>query len=330
MKNLLLFVLLSNFIVAQNSKIIELNSNIKDRKNQVKSFMLTDSRTDRNIGTVIYHGSPVEMIFESENAKTAFENWFLSDNKKTDGNKDINILLENLKIENSTQGFPVVTMKISSFMKANGKFYFIDRYQNSQSFLPSSTPKTISDQISRTFADFIKGTYTKLPISIGIPEAEVSNYEQYLSKTLPIFNTNPLKEGVYEDYKGFRSQKAVDNYHIVKNKKQEIVRVENNENLQVLNNDFYAFVDNGIAYKATPVGFLEIFKDEKGLYLITNKEELIPKNNGTMIIGAGLVGGLAGVAISLMIDSQSRKNRSDGGFYKVYLDALTGDYIFEK
>ncbi|KIA90123.1 hypothetical protein [Kaistella jeonii] len=330
MKNLLLFIFLSNFIAAQNSKVIELTSNIKDRKNQVKSLTLIDIRTDRNIGTVIYHSKPVEMIFESDNAKSAFENWFSSHNKKTTGKKDINIILENLKIQNSDKGIPIFTMKISSFMKANGKFYFIDRYQNSQSFIQSSTPKTISDQISRTLADFIKETYGKLPISIGIPETELSNYDLYLSKTLPILNTNPLREGVYDDYESFRSQKPVVNYHVVKNKKQEIVRIKNNENLQVLNNDLYAFVDNGIPYKVTPVGYLEIFKDEKGLYLITNKEELIPKNNGTMIIGAGLVGGLAGVAISLMIDSQSRKNRSDSGFYNVYVDALTGDYVFEK
>ena len=275
MKHILLFVLLSNFFIAQNTKVIELTPNIKDRKDQTKSFTLIDIRAEQNIGSVIYHNDSVAFIFEGNSAKSAFENWFLSDNKKPSGNKEINILLESLIIQNSPEGIPVLTMKISSFMKVNDKFYFINRYYNAQSFFRNSTPKTISDQISRTIADFIKETYTKLPISIGIPEAEISNYDSYMAKTLPVLNTIPLKEGVYDDYKSFRDQKPIAAYHVVKNKKQEMVRIENAENVKVLNDDLFALVDNGIAYKITPMGYLEIFKDEKGLYLLTNKEEFL-------------------------------------------------------
>lgn len=317
-------------MMAQKTKVIELSQNIKDRKGQIKSLTLTDLRTDQQIGTVTYHNKPVELIFEADNAKSAFENWFLKDNKKAEGSKQIYLLLENFKIQNSSEEIPIVTMKISSFMKVNDRFNFINRYDNAQSFLRSSTPKTISDQISRTLTDFIKETYSRLSMGISIPETEILNYDLYLTKILPVFNTNPLKEGVYDDFKSFTAQKPVTNYHVVKNKKQEIVRIENEEDLKVTNNDLYAFVDNGIAYKITPVGYLEIFKDEKGLYLITNKEELIPKTSGSLIVGAAVVGGIAGAAIAILIDSQSRKNRSDSGFYNVYLDSLTGEYRFEK
>lgn len=330
MKNFLLFLFLSNFLVAQNTKVIELSQNIKDRKDQIKSLTLMDLRTDRDIGTITYHKKPVTLIFEADQAKSAFENWFLSDNKRPVGNKEIFLLLENLKIQNTSDGIPIVTLKISSFLKVKDHFYFINRYDNAQSFLQSSTPKTISDQISRTISDFIKDSYRNLPIGISIPETEISNYDHYLTKILPVFNTNPLKEGVYDDFKNFSAQKPIADYHVVKNKKQEIVRIENDENLKITNNDLYAFVDNGIAYKVTPVGFLEIFKDEKGLYLVTNKEELMPKTKGSLILGAAIIGGIAGATIGILIDSQSRKNRSDNGFYNVYLDSLTGDYRFEK
>lgn len=330
MRITLIFLLFCLWFTAQKTKNIELNKNIKDKKGHTKSLTFIDQRTDHFIGFINYHDEPVELKLAAEDSKSLFEKWYSDDNKNAKGSAEITVILEELKVEYTPEKYPIAKIKIASFLKRNDKYYFVNRYQNVDSFFARSTPNTISDQIAVNIADFIVESYTKTPIGIGIPENEILNYEMFLNDKIKIYQNNPLIEGVYGDYKSFRDQVPMADYHTVKNKKGEIVRMENKNNLRVRDLDLFGFVDQGIPYKITPVGYLEIFKDKKGMYIVSNKSELIPQNSGGMTVGLMMGGGIGAVAIGLLIDSQSRKNRPDSGFYNVYIDSFTGDYSYEK
>lgn len=331
MKSILLFLVFSICVSAQHTQIIDLNQNIKDKKGLTKSLSFIDHRTDKEIGSINSRKGSVEIKFATDDLKGEVANWFSSDNKNAKGNNDLVILLEELKMfETQEDKNPRLKTKVSSFIKRNDKYYFINRYENVDAFTQKPIPHTVSFKIADNIATLIRDSYTKIPISLPIYEAEIFNYESVLMKNLKVFNTIPLTEGVYENYKDFRDQNTKVGYHTVKNKKNEIVRIENEQNLRVADLDLFCFVDNGIAYKITPVGYLEIFRDEKGLYIISNKAELFPQNSSGATVGLMIGGGLAGVAIGMIIDSQTRKNRSDSDFYNIYIDSFTGDYVFEK
>ncbi len=331
MKKTLLFLVFSMFLSAQNTQRIYLSQNIKDKKELSKSLTFIDNRLDKEIGTIDTRKGPVEIKFDSDDVKSEVEKWFTDDNKKPKGNNDFVILLEELNIsENPEDKSPLLKTKISSFLKRNDTYYFVNRYENVDGFNPKAAPSAVSTKIAYNMADMVRESYTKLPIGLPIPEAELLNYETFLIKNLKVFNANPLPEGVYESYKDFLELKAKPGYHTAKNKKNEIVKIENEKNLRVKDLDYFGFVEDGIPYKITPVGYLEIFRDEKGLYVVSNRAELFPQNSSGLSVGLMMGGGILGAAIGVAIDSQSRKNRQDLGFYNVYLDSFTGNYVFEK
>ena len=331
MKKTLLLLVFSVFLSAQNTQPIYLSQNIKDKKELTKSLTFIDHRLDKEIGTINSKKGPVEIKFDSDDVKYEVEKWFAGDNKNAKGNNDFVILLEELKIsENPEDKIPLLKTKISSFLKRNDKYYFVNRYENVDGFNPKSTPGSVSTKIAFNMANLIKDSYSKLPIGLPIPEEQLLNYESFLLKNLKVFNTNPLTEGVYESYKDFGDLKVKPGYHTAKNKKNEIVKIENENNLRVKDLDLFGFVEDGIPYKITPVGYLEIFRDEKGLYVVSNRAELFPQNSSGLTVGLMMGGGILGAAIGVAIDSQSRKNRADLGFYNVYIDSFTGDYVFEK
>lgn len=325
MRTILLFFLFTSFFSAQNAEVIELKQNIKDKRGLTKSLNFIDSRQDKDIGSIAYKKESISLKFESEDLKKEIENWFAKDNKSSTGKNDISINLEELAVyKYEISKFKI---KISSFIKRGDKYYFLNRYENVLTFERNASPKTVANQISSTVSRFIKDSYNSLPIGFALSEADLPTYETVLIKNLKIFNTNPLSDGVYVDYKSFRELKSTHGYHVVKNKKEEVVRIENAQDVKIINEDFFSFIDKGVPYKTTPVGYLEIFKDEKGLYIITNRQELYPPQSTGFTIGVA-AGGIVGGMIGVMIDSQSRKNRKDSGFYNVYIDNLTGEYVF--
>lgn len=331
MRKTLLFLILSLYLSAQNTQVIDLNQNIKDKKGLTKSLSFLDHRGDKEIGSINSRKGSVEIRFATDDLKSGVENWFTADNKNTKGNNDLVVLLEELKIfETQEDKNPRLKTKVSSFLKRNNKYYFVNRYENVDAFTQKSIPHTVSFKIADNIATLIRDSYTKIPISLPIPEADIFNYEPVLMNNLKVFNTIPLTEGIYENYKDFRDQNNKVGYHTVKNKKNEIVRIENEQNLRVADLDLFGFVDSGIAYKITPIGYLEIFRDEKGLYIVSNRGELFPQNSSATTVGLMMGGGLASVAIGMIIDSQIRKNRSDSDFFNIYIDSFTGDYVFEK
>lgn len=81
----------------------------------------------------------------------------------------------------------------------------------------------------------------------------------------------------YKDFYSFFTHNPEPGFTIETNSKgiaTKAIRVEEKKPIR----NFYAFVHNGIAFKVIPVGYVEIFRDEKGLFIEAKKEQLFPQN----------------------------------------------------
>lgn len=344
MYKIFFFLIITICISAQKTEFIKLDQSIKDRKSLTKSLTLIDNRTDKNIGKIDDKGELVTVRFEDEDIKSHVENWFLKDNKKT-GNTDIVVVLEELKVYNEQDQdkeypYAKTKIKVSSFLKRNNNYYFIYRFDNVIVCNPkrvAHAPKYLAEQISEIMTDFIKVSYSNAVISYSIPENEIYNYNKYLSKNYKAFNNSELKEGVYTDFKSFYKQEPNADYSLRKNKKGKVVRLIHKD-LPTSLSEMFCYVEGAKVYRLTPVGFDEMKKDEKGFYIYSSRANLFAESKtGGVLVGA-VAGGVVGAVIGAAIDSGSNRNSGaiNGIGFKssleanVYIDSLTGAYVFEK
>lgn len=328
----LLFLSASVLTSAQKAETIKLNHNIKDKFSRTKSLTVRDIRTDKNIGTVTYKGEAVEIEFPGNDPKKDIEDWFAEDNKAR-GNNDIVILIEEIKVsEFKETQLAKARIKISSFISRNGRYYFINRYNNTMDFngkVTSNVPKGISTAISTVLSALINDSYSHIAISIPVEESELANYEDVVAKSINYLNVPELRSGVYTDFRSFYLQKPREDYYVDKNRKGIVVGIKNRDNLSV-SEEIFGYVENGKAYRLTPVGFLEMQKDENGFYIVSARSELFPpQSNNGMMMGT-MMGGMVGALIGAAVDSSGSGRRNPNlGLSKIYIDSLTGDYIFK-
>ena len=306
-----------------------------------KSLTLMDYRTDKLVGIASRKNEYIEVKFADEDLNSQVKRWFEKDNK-VKGNTDVVLILEELKVYDEQDPeqkniYGKAKIKISSFIKRNERYYFLDRFDNiivSDPQRISSVPGYLADQISNIIAQFINISYSSKVSGFVIPENEIENYNEYLNKNYKAFNNPELKDGVYNSFKSFYNQEPEADYYVEKNKKGKVVRVKHKEEL-IPTNEVFCYVEGGKAYLFTPVGFLEMEKDDKGFLIASSREELITKgNSGGMIIGA-VAGGVVGALVGAAIDSESNKRVINIGFASrtfcnVYLDSITGAYVFSK
>ncbi len=335
------FIFIFSFAFSQDIELIKLYKNIKDKRGLIKSLSVIDNRPDKNIGTLSDSKKTVSLKFENEDLKSYIENWFNSDNK-TEGNTDLVLMIEEIKSYQeqnleTNESVPKLKVKISSFIKRNDKYYFINRFDNI-AIVPINraafSQDYFADQISNLFTNFIKSSYTSTVSSYVIPENEINNYNNYLVKNSKALNSSELKDGFYKNFKNFSNQEPDANYTLERNKKGKPKRLKYNGE-QVPFSEIYGFVENGKVYKLTPVGFDEMQKDEKGFHLYTSRNNIFLKNSNNVMIGA-MAGGMVGALIGGIIDANS--NNNSGGMIPfgysnhaqciVYIDSLTGDYVF--
>lgn len=335
MKKIVLFLLLSASLAAQQVEFIKLNQNIKDKFSRTKSLTLIDNRADKNLGTVTYKGETIQMKFFNEDLKIYVETWFAGDNK-TRGNNDITLLLEEIKMDNfKNTGLARAKIKISSFINRNGKYYFINRYNSSVDFnskITPNIPKLVSSTIETIFSSLINDSYAHIAFSIPIQGSELNNYETIVKKNIKFLNAPELTNGVYKDFRSLSILKPETGYHVEKNKKGKVTGVKDSENLLLSGEYVFAYIEEGKIFRLTPVGFLEMQKDDKGYFVFSSRLELFPPQNGNSgaMIGA-MTGGLVGALIgSALLDSGAGRRDNSNNLSKIYIDQLTGEYTFEK
>lgn len=333
MKKFILFLLLSAAALssAQKIEMVKLNQNIKDKFARTKSLTVIDKREDKTIGTVTYKGEPIEIQFSDNGVKNDVETWFTEDNKAR-GNNDIVLVLEEIKVnEFKETQFVKAKVKISSFINRNGKYYFINRYNNTLDFNPKITPnipRTISIALSTILSTLINDSYSHVAFSTPIAESDLNNYEAIVGKNIKYLNVPELSDGVYTNFRAFYLQKPQEGYYVDKNKKGKVTGIKNRDNLLVSGEEIFGYVEGGKAYRLTPVGFLEMQKDDKGYYVVSSRLELFPpQNNSGMMIGA-MTGGMLGALIGAAIDSGPNRRNPNTKLSNVYIDPLTGEYSF--
>lgn len=341
---LLILLMISALFTAQKSELIKFDQNIKDKTSRTKSLTFIDNRSDKNIGIITDKDEKAEIKLEQEDLKTFFENKFIEDNKKG-GTNDITIMLEDLKVydeQDDNRDFPYAKAKIriSSFLKRNDRYYFINRFDNVIVCNPKMTAhpqRFLSTKIDEVITDFIKASYFLNITGSYIPESEINRYDEYLSKDYKAFNNSELKDGVYLNFKSFREQNPSPDYYVEKNRKGKVVRLMYKD-VQTSISQMYCYVEGGKAYKLTPVGFDEMVKDQKGFYIHSSRINLFYQaKTGGAFVGA-IAGGFVGAFIGAAIDSASSSNSGamNGIGYRstletdIYIDSLAGGYVFNR
>ncbi|SIS91864.1 hypothetical protein SAMN05421786_10397 [Chryseobacterium ureilyticum] len=332
MKIKLLFFLFPLFISAQKYQFIELRKSIKDKNHHAKSLTLLDRREDKFIGIVSHRKDPYEVKFEKEDLEKLFSDWFIEYNKER-GNNQYFCMLEYLKVEDvpterSVKGH--LDMRASTFLKKNNQYYFLKKNRISKDYHQKDhayITRAIAANISSELSSIIKDSYDIKEFNIPLSEMEIENYEKVISEQLPIFRSAPFTDGVYRDYKSFAEQNPDKELVVKKNKDGVIKGVKRVDDYDNLNKEVFAVVDNGIAYKKIPTSIIEIEKDNNGFFIMVSEEELFPQNNAMTITGAaafGLIGGLIGAVIDA---ASSKARKQNAKYYRVGIDALTGEYI---
>lgn len=344
MKKIVLFLLISASLSAQRTEYVKLDQNIKDKRGLTKSLTLIDNRKDKTIGTIADKNGTAEIKFENDNLTDHFEKKFLNDNKKL-GNTDMVLMLEDLKVYNEyneNKDYPLAKLKIkiSSFIKRNDRYYFIGRYDNIIVCNPKLTPhpqRFLSPQISDIITEFIKLSYSNTSSGILVPENEINNYDQYLKKNYKAFHNTNLVDGVYTNFRNFYNQEPNAEYSIKKNKKGKVIGL-NHKGIDSSFSEMYCYVEGGKAYKLTPVGFDEMKKDDQGFYIYTSRVNLFAGEKTSGILVGAILGGIPGALIGAAIESGANPPNGavHGIGYKttqednVYIDSLTGAYVFTK
>lgn len=331
MKQILLFLLFSGMIFAQKTETIDLSKSIKDSKNSIKTFTVIDQRPNKEIGSIIFHEDRVDIVFEN-NAEKDITNWFYKNNPMR-GKDSFVLLLENIEIkEEKKERYSIgkLSLRASTFIKKEDGYHLVYRKDTVATVSSLKTPylaQSLAKKVTITLVDLLKTSYQKTPWEFSVSENELANYAPLLKEKLDIFKIEKLNDGVYKDSYSFFTNNPEPGFILKANDKGVVTKAIKGEEKEPIRH-FYAFVHNGIAFKNIPVGYVEVFKNDQGLFIEVKKSELFPEtssSNGAMI--GGMTGGLVGAVIGAVIDASIQKKRSDATGPKVYLDPFTGNYI---
>lgn len=334
MKKILIFFLVSTSLCAQKIETIKFSQSVKSKKHNYKTFEVIDQRTNPEIGSVTFHKNQVDIKFQNE-ATQDLQNWFYKDNP-TRGEDDLVLLLEKINVsEEKLEKYSIGKLEVraSTFLKKEDGYYFLSRKDTVTTISSLKTPylaQSIVKKLTLSISDLLKNSYRAKSWEFAISKEELPNYTALLKDKLEILTTENLKDGVYKDYYSFFTHNPEPGFTIEMNSKGKVKKaVKGTEEIPIRN--LYAFVHKGIPYKVIPIGYVEIFRDELGLFIDVKRQDLYPEaNSSIMVIGGGiggLVGSLVGNLAIAAIDANKAKKRKDVGGTEVSLDPYTGNYI---
>ncbi len=332
MKKALQFALtfVSIITFSQRNEIIEIGK-IKDKSGMTKSLTVIDSRSSKELGSITARGETYQFSFP-KTPKDAIETAFAEYNKNL-GKNDIVLLIKDLSFFNDDKYPETAKAKISiaTFFKRNDKYFFIDRTEgviSATKIEGVNIEKTINNKISRLFSQLIISSYNSIAVGIPINEESISDYEMIIKNTYPLYKTDNLVPGVYLSFKAFAQQRPTPaTYH--RDKDGDIKGV-NDGTYNIKIGNIYCIVEDNKIFKAIPIGYREVFKDEKGWYIDAIPADLFSQNLSGAMVG-GMTGGMVGALIGAAADS-GKKNVGFTSKVKthIYLDPLTGEYVFKE
>jgi len=326
----IVFLLISIITFSQKTEIIGIGK-IKDKSGMTKSLTVIDSRSSKELGSINAKGETYQFSF-SKTPKEAIEAAFTESNKNS-GKNDVVLLIKDLTFFNDDKSSEIGKAKINiaTFFKRNDKYFFINRTEGVISASPIegvNIEKTINSKISKLFSQLIISSYSSVAIGIPLNEESIIDYETIIKNTYPVYKSENLTPGVYLNFKSFVQQKPTPATY--RRDKDGDIKGVNDGTYNIKIGDIYCIVEDNKIFKAIPIGYREVFKDEKGWYIDAIPADLFSQNLNGAAIG-GMTGGMVGALIGAAADG-GKKNIGFTSKVKthIYLDPLTGEYVFKE
>ncbi len=337
---ILLFYLAPQLAFTQNynkTKTIHLNVPLKDFSGKTKVVTVLDLRPKEDIGEITYRGKYYKFQFPTGNAKNDIENWFKKQNRNK-GNQEILLLLQNFSISNSGRNnttYCNLDIKFSCFLKTEGGYQFLTHFDDLLGLDMKNVPglpSLFQENISLILQKKLSEAFIAQPNNTIITEDRLEDYESILTQQLPGYTNEKLLDGVYLDYFSFFQQKPESGFQMLKTDGEYTKAYNPITDKQIPSKKIYAIVEDSKAYKNTAIGFEELNRDERGYYLVANREILSPEEFKISIwffIGGGFVGGAIGGAIKAIELDTKKEQAENYEQFKVYIDPLVGGYNFD-
>lgn len=339
------FILASIFSFSQDQEIIKDRGNLSNPKGNIyKSLEVIDQREDKKIGELPFgDNKEIKEIVFPTTVNNFLSQWYADSNHKG-GKYELILVLKHLKTylgeTNGKQTEGEIEFSAQTFLKDGDQYKFLYKKDTIYSFGSKNISDVMVKNIPVVFAMFLKKTYTLKPKEFPVSIDALTDYESYVRNNSEAYKNEQLKDGIYLNHTAFMNQTPEPgNYVLEKNEKGAVLRAikeENGKKNKVSANEMFAYVENGKAYKKTYSGFLELNKNDKGFYLISNRGYLLPAQNSSVFlsVGGGTNAGMyGGVAVGLVgiLERGIRQNKmKKEEKFPIYIDTLTGEYDFSE
>ncbi|SDQ44341.1 hypothetical protein SAMN05421664_1621 [Chryseobacterium soldanellicola] len=338
----LIFVSIISF--AQAQEIIKERGNLSNPKGNIyKSLEVIDQREEQKIGEMPFGDNKEmkEIVFPTS-INTFLSQWYTDSNHKG-GKHEMVLVLKKLKAYlGETEGKETegdIEFSAQTFLKEGDTYKFLYKKDTVYSFRSKNISDVMMKNIPVVFAMFLKKTYTLKPKENPVAIDALTDYESYVKANSEAYRNEKLKDGIYLNHTSFMNQTPEPgNYVLEKNEKGAVLKAikeENGKKDKISANEMFIYVENGKAYKKTFSGFLELNKNDRGFYLISNRGYILPVQNSAVFlsVGAGQGGMYGGIAVGLVgiLERGFRQNkarRSDT--FAIYIDPQTGEYDFSE
>ena len=327
----LFLLFLPVFTFSQKTQEIYLMGTIKDKSNTTKSISVIDLRDTKDLGTVTFKAKQVEFIFPKNDAEIFFNDWFAKFNKEPKGSNKIVLVLEKLQFANNPtqdgKNHFTADFRASTFSEKEGQYFFLSRVNNLYKPYQDypENPTGIALTVTQIFQALLNKSYTKTPSIVALSKESLSDYETSLVPGLPAIKNTELAAGIYSDFESFFSQIPLLGYELIRNSNNELKSAKKGEET-IPSYKIFAYVEGNKAYLNTAAGFLELEKDENGFFVTSNEGTLNPAQMNSSYAMFGLIGAGIGAIETSAKNKAARKLSTS----KIYIDALSGRYIYGK
>lgn len=326
-----IFILITIISYSQEKEVVKFRGNLSNyNNNHCKSLTVIDKREDPQIG-ILPFGENQEMrevVFPTTISNDLEQRYKSGINEG--GSYELILVLKKLKLKSGKsdgkETVGSVEFSGQTFLKNGNNYQFIHKKDTILYFKDKKISEVLVKNISTVFEYLFSKTYNKKPLEFDMKLNDINDYEFYIKSQYSIFNSQTLKDGIYLDYISFFKQAPVTgNFVLERNKKGEVTKAIINGKDKISPYDMFAYVENGKPFKQTFSGFMELSRNEKGFYLISNKWYLFPQESNNSYGMYGLIGATVGIIVE---NSKQKKFKKDQK-QEVYIDWLTGDYNFQ-
>ncbi|MDC8105989.1 hypothetical protein ACNFU2_13955 [Chryseobacterium sp. PTM-20240506] len=320
-------------VLSQGKEYIKFKGSIPNYgKETYKSLTVIDQREDKKIGILPFGNQKEEkeVVFLTSPGND-LGNWYKKGNDEG-GSADLVLILKKLKLSvgetigKNTSGS--IDFSAQTFSKEGDQYRFLYKKDTVVTLNNKEIAELLVKNVPNVFFDLFMRTYRKRPVGNAVSINELSDYESFVNNNYAVYKSDQLKDGIYLDHFSFFNQTPEPgNYLLERNEKGEVTKAlkeENGKKNKIPAYKMFAYVENGKAYKKGLSGFLDLNRNEKGFYVVSNRGYLFPAASNNTLGMFGLIGGVA----DAIQQGAEQKKMKKGDKFEIYIDPLTGEYDF--